>query len=92
MIRVGLYSLLMPKLDEEDRQCRMYGLLFALVAGGYVGFHDGSFGPVAGSFYALTFVALCEFDLVKATTYVKLLNATSNIDGLLLFILDGRVI
>ncbi|BDZ04842.1 hypothetical protein MUTS16_59150 [Escherichia coli] len=33
VICIGLYFLLMPKLGEEDRQRRMYGLPFALVAG-----------------------------------------------------------
>ena len=88
----GLYFLLMPKLGEEDRQRRMYGLPFALIAGGCVGFYDGFFGPAAGSFYALAFVTLCGFNLAKATAHAKLLNATSNIGGLLLFILGGKVI
>ena len=78
--------------EEEDRQRRMYGLPFALVAGGCVGFYDGFFGPAAGSFYALAFVTLCGFNLAKATAHAKLLNATSNIGGLLLFILGGKVI
>lgn len=45
VICIGLYFLLMPKLGEEDRQRRMYGLPFALIAGGCVGFYDGFFGP-----------------------------------------------
>ena len=92
VICIGLYFLLMPKLGEEDRQRRMYGLPFALIAGGCVGFYDGFFGPAAGSFYALAFVTLCGFNLAKATAHAKLLNATSNIGGLLLFILGGKVI
>ncbi len=31
VICIGLYFLLMPKLGEEDRQRRMYGLPFALM-------------------------------------------------------------
>ena len=51
------------------------------------------FGPAAGSFYALAFVTLCGFNLAKATAHAKLLNATSNIGGLLLFYsLGGKVI
>lgn len=92
VICIGLYFLLMPKLGEEDRQRRMYGLPFALIAGGCVGFYDGFFGPAAGSFYALAFVTLCGFNLAKATAHAKLLNATSNLGGLLLFILGGKVI
>lgn len=41
VICIGLYFLLMPKVGEEDRQRRLHGLPFALVAGGCVGFYDG---------------------------------------------------
>ncbi|HFZ8994309.1 TPA: sulfite exporter TauE/SafE family protein [Citrobacter freundii] len=92
VICIGLYFLLTPKLGEEDRQRRLYGLPFALIAGGCVGFYDGFFGPGAGSFYALAFVTLCGYNLAKSTAHAKLLNATSNLGGLLLFILGGKVI
>ncbi len=92
VIGIGLYFLLMPALGAEDRQRRLYGLPFALVAGGCVGFYDGFFGPAAGSFYALAFVTLCGFNLAKATGHAKVLNATSNLGGLLLFSLGGKVI
>lgn len=92
VIGIGLYFLLMPKLGEADRQRRLYGLPFALVAGGSVGFYDGFFGPGAGSFYATAFVTLAGFNLAKSTAHAKLLNATSNVGGLLLFIIGGKVI
>ncbi len=90
VICIGLYFLLMPKLGE-DRQRRMYGLPFALVAG-LRRFYDGFFWPGCRIVYALAFVTLCGFNLAKATAHAKLLNATSNIGGLLLFILGGKVI
>lgn len=92
VIGIGLYFLLMPKLGEEDRHRRLHGLPFALVAGGCVGFYDGFFGPGAGSFYTLAFVTLCGFNLAKSTAHAKVLNATSNIGGLLLFIIGGKVV
>lgn len=92
VIGIGLYFLLMPKLGEEDRHRRLHGLPFALVAGGCVGFYDGFFGPGAGSFYTLAFVTLCGFNLAKSTAHAKVLNATSNIGGLLLFIISGKVV
>ncbi len=92
VIAIGLYFLLMPRLGEDDRQRRLYGLPFALVAGGCVGFYDGFFGPGAGSFYALAFVTLAGFGLAKSTAHAKVLNATSNVGGLLLFIIGGKVI
>ncbi|WP_338557277.1 sulfite exporter TauE/SafE family protein [Erwinia sp. E_sp_B04_7] len=92
LITIGLYFLLMPKIGEEDRQRRLHGLPFALVAGGCVGFYDGFFGPGAGSFYALAFVTLCGFNLAKSTAHAKVLNFTSNFGGLLFFMFGGKVV
>ncbi|CAO96202.1 sulfite exporter TauE/SafE family protein [Erwinia tasmaniensis] len=92
VIAIGLYFLLMPRIGEDDRQRRLHGLPFALVAGGCVGFYDGFFGPGAGSFYALAFVTLCGYNLAKSTAHAKVLNFTSNLGGLLLFMLGGKVV
>lgn len=92
VIAIGLYFLLMPRIGEEDRHRRLHGLPFALVAGGCVGFYDGFFGPGAGSFYALAFVTLCGYNLAKSTAHAKVLNFTSNLGGLLLFMLGGKVV
>lgn len=92
VIAIGLYFLLMPKIGEDDRQRRLHGLPFALVTGGCVGFYDGFFGPGAGSFYALAFVTLCGYNLAKSTAHAKVLNFTSNLGGLLLFMLGGKVV
>lgn len=92
LIGIGLYFLLMPRLGEEDRQRRLGALPFGLVAGGCVGFYDGFFGPGAGSFYALAYVTLCGFNLAKSTAHAKVLNFTSNVGGLALFIIGGKVV
>ncbi|WP_075181357.1 sulfite exporter TauE/SafE family protein [Pantoea sp. 1.19] len=92
VIAIGLYFLLMPRIGEDDRQRRLHGLPFALVAGGCVGFYDGFFGPGAGSFYALAFVTLAGYNLAKSTAHAKVLNFTSNVGGLLLFMLGGKVV
>ncbi|MBU9846195.1 sulfite exporter TauE/SafE family protein [Rahnella ecdela] len=92
IICIGLYFLLTPRLGESDRARRFNALPYALVGGGCVGFYDGFFGPGAGSFYALAFVTLCGFNLAKATAHAKVLNFTSNLGGLIFFILGGKVI
>lgn len=92
VIGIGVYFLLTPRLGESDRQRRLSALPFGLVAGGCVGFYDGFFGPGAGSFYALAYVTLCGFNLAKATAHAKVLNFTSNLGSLVLFIIGGKVI
>ncbi|KAA8996960.1 TSUP family transporter [Affinibrenneria salicis] len=92
IIGIGLYFLFTPRMGEVDRQRRLSALPFAIIAGGGVGFYDGFFGPGAGSFYALAFVTLSGFNLAKATAHAKILNATSNIGGLMFFMLGGKVV
>ncbi|WP_213989830.1 sulfite exporter TauE/SafE family protein [Sodalis sp. dw_96] len=92
VIGIGLYFLLMPRIGEEDRQRRLSPWPFALAAGCGVGFYDGFFGPGAGSFYALAYVTLCGFNLAKSTAHAKVLNFTSNLGGLILFIVAGKLV
>ncbi|MWN31601.1 MULTISPECIES: TSUP family transporter [unclassified Gilliamella] len=91
-ISVGLYFLLSPTIGENDRKSRLSLIQFALIPAFGVGFYDGFFGPGAGSFYALAYIMLAGFNLTKATAHTKVLNFTSNLAGLLFFIMGGEVI
>lgn len=90
-ISVGLYFLLCPKIGELDRNRRLSEQQFAILVAMIIGFYDGFFGPGAGSFYALGYVTLAGFNLTKATAHTKILNFTSNLAGLLFFIISGKV-
>lgn len=89
---IGLWFLLMPNLGLLDNEARLKGPLFALIAGGCVGFYDGFLGPGSGSFYSLAFVTLAGFNLSRATAHAKVLNFTSNITSLCLFIFVGNMV
>ena len=91
-ISVGLYFLLSPTIGESDRKSRFSVLQFALIPALGIGFYDGFFGPGAGSFYALAYITLAGFNLTKATAHTKVLNFTSNLAGLLFFIMGGQVV
>lgn len=90
-IAVGLYFLLSPKVGDVDRQQRIKSTLFGVVAGAPLGFYDGFFGPGAGSFYALAFVLLLGYALPKATAHAKVLNCTSGLAALAVFIIGGHI-
>ncbi|MDX7999561.1 hypothetical protein FE394_10175 [Xenorhabdus sp. Reich] len=89
---IGLYFLLVPNIGAEDRQRRLGPLAFGCFAGCGIGFYDGVFGPGAGSFFALSYVMLCGYNLAKATAHAKILNFASNIGALGFFILGGQVL
>lgn len=91
-ISVGVYFLLSPTIGEHDRKSRLSMMQFAFIPALTIGFYDGFFGPGAGSFYALAYVTLAGFNLTKATAHTKILNFTSNLAGLLFFILGGQVV
>ena len=57
-----------------------------------IGFYDGAFGPGAGSFYAMSGVALRGKSLVQSTANAKVLNFASNLAALLIFIVSGEVL
>ncbi|WP_430875341.1 TSUP family transporter [Gilliamella sp. G0441] len=91
-ISVGIYFLLSPKVGEDDRKSRFSIIQFALIPALGIGFYDGFFGPGAGSFYAVAYITLAGFNLTKATAHTKVLNFTSNLAGLIFFILSGEVV
>lgn len=81
-----------PKAGIEDGKARMTPRLFTWTMAPLIGFYDGLFGPGTGSFFMLAFVALCGYGVLHATASTKLLNFTSNIASLALFILSGKIV
>src|SRR5690606_9831869 len=55
-----------------------------------IGFYDGFFGPGVGSFLIFAFV-LMGLDFLKASGNAKLINLTSNLAALSMFLYLGQV-
>jgi uncharacterized protein len=66
--------------------------VFSFCVAPLIGFYDGVFGPGTGSFFMLALVSLFGLGVVEATGRTKLLNFTSNIAALLMFILGGKIV
>ena len=84
LIAIFIYTLLMPKVGDEDRAARMNARAFYVIFGLILGFYDGFFGPGAGSFWTFAMVALIG--------HTKILNFTSNIVSLAVFIAGGQIL
>ena len=91
LIAIALYFALKPNMGDVDRAHRLAPLLFGVSIVPLVGFYDGIFGPGAGSFYMLGFVALAGHGLLKATAHTKLLNFASNLGAFAVFTLVGVI-
>jgi uncharacterized protein len=92
LVGIIIYSFIKTNLGESDRQARMNVLSFYFIAGLTLGFYDGFFGPGVGSFWAIAFVAFLGYNLKKATGYTKVMNFTSNVVSLIIFVIGGYVI
>jgi uncharacterized membrane protein YfcA len=92
LIGFALYFMFSPRVSDLDSHHRMGEGGFALLIGTSVGFYDGFFGPGTGTFFAMGFVSLLGYNLRRATAHTKLLNFTSNLAALLLFLAGGHVV
>lgn len=88
---IAIYTLVTPKLGAEDVRARLSPRIFYPLFGLAIGFYDGFFGPGTGSFWAMAFVLLLGCSLVKATAQTKVMNFTSNIVALGIFLMAGQV-
>ncbi|QEN08666.1 hypothetical protein EXM22_11955 [Oceanispirochaeta crateris] len=92
LLAVFIYTLLSPDLGSIDRRARMKISMFYTLAGLTLGFYDGFFGPGTGSFWTIALVILMGYNLKSATANTKIVNFTSNIVSLILFIIGGNVL
>ena len=92
LVVVAIYTLLKPRLGDEDVQPRMKRGWFDLVFGLGFGFYDGFFGPGVGTFWTMAFMLGLGFNLTRATGYTKVMNFASNLSSLTVFLLHGNVL
>lgn len=90
---VLVYTLARKELGREHAP-RFDGRREAMAAatlGLTIGFYDGFFGPGTGSFFVFLFVRWLGYDFLHASASAKLLNVTSNLAALILFIAKGHI-
>ena len=63
-------------------------LLSAFIIGGY----DGFYGPGTGTFLIIAFTVFARMSVSSANAQAKMINLTSNITSLTIFILNGQVL
>lgn len=91
LIGFALYFLFSPRVSDLDSRRRIGTGTFALTIGVGVGFYDGFFGPGTGTFFAMAGVALLGLNLSRAAASARLLNFTSNLAALLVFLPGGHI-
>jgi uncharacterized protein len=92
LIAVAIYFAVSPKLSVQGSNPKLGPAVFAFALAPAIGFYDGIFGPGTGSFFMLALVSLFGLGVIEATGRTKLLNFTSNIASLLMFVFAGKII
>jgi uncharacterized membrane protein YfcA len=76
-------------VQKDDIQFPMLkGILICLV----IGFYDGFIGPGAGSLFVLAFIAILGYDFMQASAHAKIVNLSTNLGSLILFIGKGVIL
>src|SRR6266850_4389065 len=92
LIGIAFYLLFRPNLGAIRTAARVEPGPFHFWAGLALGFYDGFFGPGTGSFWAMAYVILLGYDLTRATAHTKVMNFTSNLGSLVIFLLGNHVL
>lgn len=92
LVVMVLYFAFSPRLGDLESEPRMGRLGYGLTAAPAIGFYDGFFGPGTGSFFTASAVALLGASARRAVALTKVLNVTSNIASMILFISGGYVL
>lgn len=91
LLGIAVYVILSPGLGAKAGAARLSPAAFAWLAGAGIGFYDGFFGPGTGTFWTLACISLAGLELTKATAFTKVVNLSSNIAALIVFVLSHRV-
>ena len=76
-------------VQKNDIQFPMLkGILICL----FIGFYDGFIGPGAGSLFVLAFIAILGYDFMQASAHAKIVNLSTNLGSLILFIGKGVIL
>ena len=66
--------------------------LTAVIAAFFIGGYDGFYGPGTGTFLIIAFTVFAHLNIQTANAQAKVINATTNLTSLAIFLLNGQVL
>lgn len=88
------YAVLRPKAFDDSKagsMPRRRGMILAAAVSFVIGGYDGFYGPGAGTFFMLLYVALVKMDIRNAAGSAKMANLASNVSAMTMFLAGGKV-
>lgn len=92
LLVVFVYTLLSKDLGYKRRDALMSKGWFFVAFGLGLGFYDGFFGPGTGSFWTAGLLVLLGYDMTRAAGATRIMNFTSNVVALNVFIIGNNVL
>lgn len=96
VLPVVAFVVLNPRIfhDNEAREVVVDGrtLLVAILSAFVVGAYDGFYGPGTGTFLIIAFTLFAKLDIRRANAHTKVINLTTNITSLVIFLMSGQVV
>ena len=92
LLAILAFLAIKPGFGLRTQERKVGRLAFWIVAGLCLGFYDGFFGPGTGTFWAMALVGLAGLDMRGATAHTKVVNFTSNLVSLAVFLAAGSVL
>lgn len=90
LILIFLLTIRNQTFGMEDHDPNVHVPMWKPVSiGAIVGFYDGFFGPGTGSLLIIAFVGLMGMTFVQGSAYAKMINLTTNVAAILLFVSKG---
>ena len=81
-------SLTTDKIPYSEKKTILISMAIALVIGAY----DGFYGPGTSTFLLLLLTALAHMNLFSASGVTKVINLTTNITSLTVYLINGKVL
>lgn len=96
VLPVSAFFVLNKKLfhDTEDDNITLdkKTYLTAIIAAFIIGMYDGFYGPGTGTFLIIAFTVFAKLSIKTANAQAKVINLTTNITSLIIFLLNGQVL
>ena len=96
VLPIVAFVVMNPKLfrDNEGAKVVLNARLWvtAILSSFLIGMYDGFYGPGTGTFLIIAFTVFAKMDLRSANAQAKIINLTTNITSLTIFLLNGQAI
>lgn len=92
LILIAIYLILAKNFGQPENNPKLNTTTFNLSFIPGIGFYDGFFGPGTGTFFTLSYCKMRALNLIQATAHAKLMNFTTNIISLCIFIISDQIV